>query len=178
MAILESVRFVDLVDDAPIRYTTISSPIGWLTLVGDGEVLTHLSMESHEDTKPEIGDGWKHDRRAFKEARTQLNEYFAGKRDAFTVPLAPSGTEFRMKVWAALCAIPFGHTATYGEVAAAVGNPAASRAVGMANHYNPIAIMIPCHRVIGSNGSLTGYGGGIDRKVQLLELEAPQQELR
>ena len=83
-----------------------------------------------------------------------------------------------MKVWAALCAIPFGHTATYGEVAAAVGNPAASRAVGMANHYNPIAIMIPCHRVIGSNGSLTGYGGGIDRKVQLLELEAPQQELR
>ena len=178
MAILENVRFVDLVDDAPIRYTTISSPIGRLTLVGNGEVLTHLSMESHEDTKPQIGDDWKYDRRALKEARIQLNEYFAGKRDAFTVSLAPSGTEFRMKVWAALCAIPFGHTATYGEVAAAVGNPAASRAVGMANHYNPIAIMIPCHRVIGANGSLTGNGGGIDRKVQLLELDAPQQELR
>lgn len=171
MALLEEVRFVDPDSNAIVRYTTMSSPIGQLTLVGDGEVLTHLSMETHDDTKPDFGDDWKHDRRAFKEARTQLHEYFAGRRDRFTVPLAPSGTQFRMKVWAALCAIPYGQTATYGEVAAAVGNPAASRAVGMANHYNPIAIMIPCHRVIGSNGSLTGYGGGLDRKVLLLDLE-------
>lgn len=156
---------------APIRYTVVDSPIGELTLVGDGEVLTHLSMESHDDTKPEIGDDWKLDRRAFKDARNQLKEYFAGKRDEFTVPLAPSGTEFRMRVWSALVRIPFGQTATYGEVAADIGNPAASRAVGMANHYNPIAIMIPCHRVVGSNGSLTGYGGGLDRKLLLLELE-------
>lgn len=171
MAILNEVHFVEPNADAVVRYTTMASPIGTLTLVGDGDVLTHLSMDGHDDTAPTISDDWKHDRRAFKDARKQLTEYFAGKRTEFTVPLAPTGTEFRMKVWAALCSIPYGKTATYGEVAAEVGNPAASRAVGMANHYNPIAVIIPCHRVIGSNGSLTGYGGGLDRKTLLLDLE-------
>ncbi len=167
----EEVRFEVPGEDSTIRYTTVSSPIGQLTLVGDGEVLTHLSMASHEDTKPEIHADWKCDKRGFKEARRQLAEYFAGERSEFTVPLAPSGTAFRMNVWSALVRIPYGETATYGEVAAQVGNPAASRAVGMANHYNPIAIIIPCHRVIGANGSLTGYSGGVDRKTILLDLE-------
>ncbi len=158
--------------DAVVRYTTVASPVGQLTLVGDGEVLTHLSMESHEATKPDIHPDWVRDDEAFNDARGQLAEYFDGKRSEFTVPLAPSGTPFRMDVWAALVRIPYGRTATYGEVAAEIGNPAASRAVGMANHFNPIAIMIPCHRVIGANGSLTGYGGGLDRKALLLELES------
>ena len=154
-----------------VRYTTITSPIGDLMIVGDGEVVTNLSMESHDDTKPTIESDWKRDSSAFAEVRVQLHEYFGGERDEFSVPLAPSGTAFRMKVWATLVRIPFGATATYGEVAASIGNPAASRAVGMANHYNPIAIMIPCHRVIGASGSLTGYGGGLDRKTFLLGLE-------
>jgi methylated-DNA-[protein]-cysteine S-methyltransferase len=155
----------------------MKSPIGTLTLVGDGEVLTHLSMEGHDDTAPTIEADWKHDRGAFNEAKRQLAQYFGGSRQEFTIPLAPAGTEFRMKVWAALCTIPYGETATYAQIATDIGNPAASRAVGMANHYNPIALIIPCHRVIGSNGSLTGYGGGLDRKTLLLDLEHPQQPL-
>ncbi len=177
MAVLEDVRFIPPNVDATVIYTKMKSPIGELTLVGDGEVLTNLSMEEHDDTAPKIGDNWKHDRRAFKDARKQLTEYFSGKRTDFTMPLAPSGTEFRMRVWEALCRIPYGETATYGEIATEIGNPAASRAVGMANHYNPIAIIIPCHRVIGSDGSLTGYGGGLGRKSLLLDLEMPQQRL-
>lgn len=167
----EGIRFVEPDPAATVRYTTVDSPVGALTLVGDGEVLTHLSMESHDATKPVIDEDWRPDKRAFKDARRQLKEYFAGKRSEFTIPMAPSGTVFRMKVWSTLARIPYGETASYGEVAAAIGNPAASRAVGMANHYNPIAIMIPCHRVIGSTGSLTGYGGGLDRKTILLDLE-------
>lgn len=167
----ESVEFLSPQKIKQVRFTTITSPIGHLTIVGDGEIVTHLSMESHDDTKPTIESDWVHDSLAFADVRAQLDEYFAGERDEFTVPLAPSGTAFRMKVWATLVRIPFGATATYGEVAASIGNPAASRAVGMANHYNPIAIVIPCHRVVGANGALTGYGGGLDRKTFLLELE-------
>ena len=103
--------------------------------------------------------------------KQELEEYFAGTRQTFDLPLAPKGTAFQQKVWAALREIPYGQTRSYGEIAAIVGNPKASRAVGMANNQNPISILIPCHRVIGKDGSLTGYGGGTEKKKWLLELE-------
>lgn len=159
-------------EELVIRYTRVDSPVGLLTLVGDSKALTHLSMESHEATQPSIGPEWEADSAAFTLARSQLSEYFDGRRTEFSVPLAPTGTAFRMRVWSVLTAIPHGATATYGEVATAIGNPAASRAVGMANHYNPISILIPCHRVIGASGALTGYGGGLDRKTLLLDIES------
>lgn len=107
-----------------------------------------------------------------RQAARQLEEYFAGRRKIFDLPLNPQGTPFQQKVWRALCAVPYGQTASYGRIAAAVGSPKACRAVGMANHANPVAIFIPCHRIIGSNGSLTGYGGGLEIKRALLALEA------
>jgi len=106
-----------------------------------------------------------------KRAADQLNEYFAGKRSRFDLPVLPSGTAFQKRVWDAVSAIPYGETRTYKEIAVQAGNPLAARAVGMANNRNPIAIVIPCHRVIGHNGSLVGYGGGLDLKAYLLELE-------
>jgi len=106
-----------------------------------------------------------------KKAAAQLSDYFMGKRAKFDLPLAPAGTEFQRAVWQALETIPFGETRSYGDIAAQVGNPKACRAVGMANNRNPIAIIIPCHRVIGRDGSLTGYGGGLDVKQYLLDLE-------
>jgi len=109
-------------------------------------------------------------------AHTQLQEYFAGKRKVFDLELAPSGTDFQKKVWQALLKIPYGKTATYKEIAAAIGHPKAARAVGMACNKNPIAIIIPCHRVVGSNGSLTGYAGGLEMKKRLLELELNNSE--
>ena len=105
------------------------------------------------------------------EARAQLLAYFDGRLKAFDLPLAPRGTEFRQRVWQALREIPYGTTATYGQIAARIGSPKASRAVGQANHDNPIAILIPCHRVIGADGALTGYAGGLDIKARLLQLE-------
>ncbi len=168
---IQNVSFVEPQVGAAIRYTSMSSPVGELLFIGDGSVLTQLSMEGFPDTGPAIDEGWICDPGAFADARQQMTEYFAGERHAFDLVLAPSGTDFRMRVWRALCAIPPGKTASYGEIATAVGNPNASRAVGMANHFNPIAIVIPCHRVIGADGSLTGYGGGLDRKALLLDLE-------
>jgi methylated-DNA-[protein]-cysteine S-methyltransferase len=106
-----------------------------------------------------------------KKAARQFGEYFKGKRKSFNLPLTMQGTDFQMKVWNALKKIPYGKTISYGELAAMIGNPKACRAVGMANHNNPIAIIVPCHRVIGHDGSLTGYGGGLELKQQLLELE-------
>lgn len=106
-----------------------------------------------------------------KRCRKQLDEYFAGKRKAFDLPLGPKGTAFQQQVWAALLAIPYGETRSYGQIAAAIGRPKAVRAVGGANHLNPISIIQPCHRVIGADGSLTGYGGGLGRKEKLLQLE-------
>ena len=103
--------------------------------------------------------------------KNQLEEYFAGKRKTFDLPLVPKGTEFQQKVWKALTEIPYGETRTYGEIAAAVGNPKAARAVGMANNKNPIGIIIPCHRVVGANGKLVGYAGGMEKKEWLLSLE-------
>ena len=115
------------------------------------------------------------DAEPFPLLRRQLGEYFAGERTAFELPLAPAGTPFQRIVWDALLAIPYGETRSYGELAAAVGKPGAARAVGRANHDNPIGVVIPCHRVIGAGGSLTGYAGGLDRKRYLLELEGALQ---
>ena len=109
-----------------------------------------------------------------KKAAEQIEEYLAGKRKKFSLPLAPHGTEFQTAVWQALRSIPYGETRSYGEIAALIGRPKAVRAVGMANHCNPIVIIVPCHRVIGSSGDLTGYGGGLPLKKRLLELERPQ----
>ena len=105
------------------------------------------------------------------ECKNQLEEYFAGKRKNFDIPLAPKGTEFQQKVWKALTEIPYGETRTYGEIAAVIGNPKAARAVGMANNKNPIGIIVPCHRVVGANGKLVGYAGGMEKQEFLLELE-------
>ena len=163
-------------------YTTMKSPIGELLLAGDGQALTGLFMQEHRHG-PVGTDGWTRtdDDPVLAEAAKQLREYFNGERQTFTVPLNASGTAFQKTVWAALCDIPYGTTISYGELARRVGNAAASRAVGLANGRNPISIIVPCHRVVGSNGSLTGYGGGLERKQALLALEeehsAPAFEL-
>jgi methylated-DNA-[protein]-cysteine S-methyltransferase len=121
---------------------------------------------------PARDSDWVRDEQALAPLRRELEEYFAGTRREFELELAPAGTPFQLEVWRALRAIPYGETASYGEIAATVGQPGAARAVGGANNRNPIAIVVPCHRVIGASGSLTGYGGGLPRKQQLLALEA------
>jgi methylated-DNA-[protein]-cysteine S-methyltransferase len=153
-------------------YDTIDSPIGELLLTGDGDALTAV----HMDGAP--GPGWRRDPFALGEATSQLRAYFAGELREFDLPLAPDGTAFQQEVWAALREIPYGHTISYAELAAAVGRPGAARAVGAANGRNPIAVVIPCHRVIGASGALTGYGGGLGRKRLLLDLEAGQRSWR
>jgi methylated-DNA-[protein]-cysteine S-methyltransferase len=147
-------------------YDTIDSPLGELLLVGDGQALTGLYMDAGPDP------GWRRDRGALREAADQLDAYFAGELRDFDLPVAPLGTPFQREVWAALRDIPYGRTTTYAELAAAVGRPGAARAAGAANGRNPISIVIPCHRVIGAAGALTGYGGGLERKRALLEHEA------
>ncbi len=155
-----------------MRYCLVESPIGPLTLVGDGEALSGLYMELHTPAARPVPSQSIRDDRAFATARTQLAEYFAGERTAFDLPLRLTGTPFQLEVWSALQAVPYGETVSYGELARRIGQPAAVRAVGLANGRNPVSIVVPCHRVIGSNGSLTGYGGGLDRKRHLLGLEA------
>jgi len=152
-----------------IRYRTIDSPIGPLTLAGCGDVLTNLRMvdQTYEPDRA----GWTLDDRAFPDAVDQLEAYFAGNRTEFDLELSMAGTEFQRRVWRALTTIPYGETRSYGEIAAQIGAVGAARAVGLANGRNPIAIIVPCHRVIGAGGNLTGYGGGLDRKRSLLELE-------
>jgi methylated-DNA-[protein]-cysteine S-methyltransferase len=144
------------------------SPVGELTLVSNGDALVELNFENGRYPKPAQPVG---DDKVLKQARRELDAYFAGKLKSFTVPVAPEGTEFQRKAWAALQKIPYGATRSYAQQAVAVGNPNAVRAVGSANGRNPVAIIIPCHRVIGSNGSLTGFGGGMECKKQLLDLE-------
>ncbi len=153
-------------------YTKVESPIGELLLVSDGKDLIRVSMDKQKYAA-EIGADWvqKADVPALKLAAEQLKSYFAGLLDHFDLPLAFRGTEFQKRVWGELTKIPFGQTISYGELARRVGSPKASRAVGLANGKNPIAIIVPCHRVIGANGTLTGYGGGLPRKKKLLELE-------
>jgi methylated-DNA-[protein]-cysteine S-methyltransferase len=153
---------------API-YTTMPSPVGELLLSGRDGALTGLTM--HRGAAPPVHTSWRRDDAMFAGAREQLHEYFAGTRTDFDLALAPAGTEFQQRVWRALCEIPYGDTTSYGAIARQLGTPDASRAVGLANGRNPIAIVIPCHRVIGSDGSLTGYGGGLDRKRWLLDHE-------
>ena len=151
--------------------TTMSSPVGRLTLVGEGDDLVGLYFDKDPLAAQMRADSTPDDRR-LRPAIEQLEEYFAGARTRFDLSLAPPGTPFQKLVWGALVRIPFGQTATYREIARAVGRPDASRAVGGANHRNPIAIIIPCHRVIGADGAMTGYGGGLPRKRLLLDLEA------
>jgi methylated-DNA-[protein]-cysteine S-methyltransferase len=152
-------------------YTTIDSPIGELLLAGDGESLQRLDMR--EGRRPvRISADWRRDPAPFVDVIRQLEEYFAGGRREFEVPLALRGNAFELRVWAALQEIPYGKTVSYGEIARRIGDPNAPRAVGLANGRNPIALIVPCHRVIGANGSLTGYGGGLERKRFLLDLEA------
>jgi methylated-DNA-[protein]-cysteine S-methyltransferase len=154
-------------------FAKIDSPIGPLNLVSDGECITGLYFAVHRGEMAKIDSGWVEDptQSTLRDAAAQLDEYFAGQRTEFSLPLRPSGTEFQLKVWDQLRRIPFGQTISYGELAKRVGNVNGSRAVGMANGRNPISIIIPCHRVIGANGSLTGFGGGVDVKQKLLELE-------
>jgi methylated-DNA-[protein]-cysteine S-methyltransferase len=149
---------------------TLDSPIGELTLVCDGEALAGLYMTEHRH-RPDLPPVTGEEDAVLAAARAQLAEYFAGERREFDLPLHPAGTPFQQQVWAALREIPYGETAGYGELAARLGRPGAARAVGLANGRNPISIVVPCHRVIGAAGALTGYGGGLDRKRYLLELE-------
>lgn len=152
-----------------ICYRTIDSPIGLLTLAGRDGVLTNLRMvdQTYEPSR----NGWTPNPKAFNNAVDQLDAYFAGELTDFELKLDLQGTAFQRRVWQALLTIPFGDTRSYGEIAAQIGAPGAARAVGLANGHNPIAIIVPCHRVIGASGSLTGYGGGLDRKRSLLALE-------
>jgi methylated-DNA-[protein]-cysteine S-methyltransferase len=150
-----------------MRYTTIDSPIGELLLAGDEGRLARLEMSPFR-----IEPDWERDDQAFGVVRRQLREYFAGERQEFDVDLALAGNPFELAVWDALLEIPYGETTSYGEVARRIDHPDAPRAVGLANGRNPVAVIVPCHRVIGADGSLTGYGGGLERKRFLLDLEA------
>jgi methylated-DNA-[protein]-cysteine S-methyltransferase len=152
-------------------YTTIDSPIGPLLLTGDGEALRGLSMQGGRRPVA-IGSDWQREDDAFGAVRTQLRQYFSGRRSAFELDLALAGNPFELTVWKALAQIPYGTTTSYGTLAQRIGHPSAARAVGLANGHNPIAVIVPCHRVIGADGSLTGFGGGLERKRFLLDLEA------
>lgn len=158
-----------------IQYRTIDSPIGLLTLAGRGSVLTNLRMVD-QTYEPSRAD-WSSDQKAFDGAVEQLRAYFAGELTDFDLDLDLRGTEFQRRVWTALLTIPYGETRSYGEIAEQIAAPGAARAVGLANGHNPIAIVVPCHRVIGANGSLTGFGGGLGRKWTLLELEKQRSNL-
>jgi methylated-DNA-[protein]-cysteine S-methyltransferase len=149
-------------------WTVTGSPIGPLRLASDGSSVTQLFMSPFAEPP----DAWAAEGNAVLTAAvTQLAEYFDGARTSFDLPLAPSGTAFQRRVWAALLTIPYGATTTYGAIANQIGYPGKARAVGAANGANPISIIVPCHRVIGANGSLTGYGGGLPRKAELLRRE-------
>ena len=159
-----------------VFYTTIESPVGPLLLAGDADALRLLSFESSKHAAPPQAD-WKEDRAPFAEVIRQLQAYFRGELREFDVPLALEGTDFQRRVWNALRGISYGETISYLQLAERIGNPKAVRAVGLANGSNPIPIIVPCHRVIGSDGSLTGFGGGISTKKKLLELESKQLSL-
>lgn len=157
-----------------LQCRSVDSPVGLLTLAGRDGRLMHLRMvdQTYEPSR----DDWEADDSAFPDAVEQLAEYFAGERTVFDLELHMVGTAFQRRVWTALQAIPYGETCTYGDIAREIGSPGAFRAVGLANGHNPIGIVVPCHRVIGANGSLTGYGGGLGRKRVLLDLEKSRRE--
>jgi methylated-DNA-[protein]-cysteine S-methyltransferase len=154
--------------------TVVDSPIGPLTLVAENGAIIglYMDLQRHRPDDEQLGEpDLGRLAEPLKAAADQLDAYFAGALTRFTLPLAPRGSEFQRRVWAALQDIPYGETQSYGELAARIGAPGAARAVGLANGRNPIAVVIPCHRVIGSQGKLTGFGGGLDRKKHLLDLE-------
>jgi len=151
-------------------YTTVDSPIGELLLVGDGHALRGLYMQGGR--RKRIDPGWERADAPFATVAEQLEEYFDGRRREFDVPLVLDGPPFQRQAWHALREIPYGETVSYGEQARRIGQPDAARAIGAANGQNPIAVIVPCHRVIGADGSLTGFGGGLERKRLLLDLEA------
>jgi len=157
---------------APRLSHVVGSPIGKLLLLGDGHALTGLWMIEADRHSARAKAGLVPSPETFREVAAQLEAYFAGDLKEFTVPLAPSGTPFQLAVWTELTKIPYGSTVSYGDIARALGKRlVASRAVGLANGANPISVIVPCHRVIGSDGRLTGYGGGLERKELLLRLE-------
>jgi len=151
-------------------HTVVDSPVGPLTLVAEGQRLAGLYMDEQRHLPADARQGERDDD-VLPDLREQLEAYFRAELTAFDVPLALVGTPFQQRVWAALCTIPYGTTWSYGRLAAKIGSPAASRAVGLANGRNPVGVVVPCHRVVGSTGRLTGYGGGIERKRFLLDLE-------
>ena len=158
-----------------LQFRAVASPVGLLTLAGKDGRLRHLRMvdQTYEPNRT----GWESDDTAFQDAVEQLEEYFRGERTEFELELDLVGTAFQKRVWSALLTIPYGETRSYGQIAAQLDAPGASRAVGLANGHNPIGIIVPCHRVIGANGSLTGYGGGLARKRALLDLEKQKASL-
>ncbi|MGN1272803.1 MAG: methylated-DNA--[protein]-cysteine S-methyltransferase [Lactobacillus sp.] len=151
-----------------ISKLTIKTPIGLLEITAEGDAIVGVKLVKHENEVKGNDSSMK----MAQKAKDELEEYFAGKRKEFDLPLRAEGTDFQKKVWEQLRKIPYGETRTYGEVAQMMGNPKASRAIGMANHNNPILILTPCHRVIGSDGSLTGYAAGIEAKKYLLDFES------
>jgi methylated-DNA-[protein]-cysteine S-methyltransferase len=159
-----------------LRHAVVDSPVGELTLVGDGDALVGLYFAGHlrgpgpDETGPRDDEG-------FADAARQLGEYFAGRRVEFDLELAPRGTEFEKRVWGLLTKIPHGETRTYGALAVELGDLGLAQAVGAANGRNPLSIVVPCHRVIGADGKLTGYAGGLERKRYLLDLEEPAAEM-
>ena len=157
-------------------FAHMDSPIGPLLLVADNEGLREIVFQKNGKAAQAQPDR-QEDPSAFREVMRQLEKYFSGELETFDLRLAPVGTAFQQSVWHELCKIPYGETISYGELACRIGNPKASRAVGLANGSNPIPIIIPCHRVIGSNGKLTGYGGGLHIKEKLLALEKKQIRL-
>ena len=163
---------VPAVAPAGSTYAVVPSPIGPLTLVCADEALTGLHMETERHRPPVESFGERDESEALLvEAARQLTAYFAGSLIDFDLPIQLAGTPFQRRVWTALAGVPYGETVSYGELAGQIGQPTAARAVGLANGRNPIAIVVPCHRVVGATGSLVGYGGGLDRKRYLLALE-------
>jgi len=156
-----------------VAHTVFDSPLGGLTLVAEGDALTGAYFEGQRHL-PRRSFGPRRDGR-FAEARRQLDEYFAGSRTCFDLPLAPRGEEFQLRVWQLLTEIPYGERRSYGQLARELGDPALAQAVGAANGRNPLSVIVPCHRVVGADGSLVGYAGGLDRKRYLLELEEPAE---
>jgi methylated-DNA-[protein]-cysteine S-methyltransferase len=166
---------ITVVENATV-FTRVESPLGPLTLAVGDEGLREIRFP-HSGQPAAPDPSWAEDSSSAADLIRQLRAYFAGELETFDLPLAPRGTPFQQRVWAALCKIPYGETISYGELAKRIGNPNAARAVGLANGSNPIPIVIPCHRVIGSNGKLTGYGGGLPIKEKLLALERRQLRL-
>lgn len=151
--------------------STMPSPVGPLLLAADAQGLRLIEFPSPRHAVRRDGDWQEGDSDVLREARSQLDAYFAGTRQAFDLPLAPAGTGFQLAVWEALRAIPYGRTMSYAQIAGRIGKPSAMRAVGAANGRNPLPIVVPCHRVIGADGNLTGFGGGLPTKRFLLQLE-------